>query len=217
MEEQFELEKWVWTSSDFARMGWHDCLIYAIRFDGEVRLDIDYIFKWINNGPGKSFTFWIAPATLIFAQASYLKINTEVDFVNGLEIADIIREETEGGTVMWTIATQQGDILIKANDYKQVIRRPPSFQYSLYIPTEERGGISFSEIAEKDYSDSADILAKRAERTIFYNLKNEKSDLISKREVLDKTVLGAKTYLEEKQQIDQKILEIDQALLQAPG
>lgn len=213
MEQQFDLEKWVWTNDDFPKMGWHDCPIYAMSFNDDIRLDIDYIFEWIHNGPGKPFTFWIAPATLIFESAGYFQVDVESDFVNGLEIAAIIREERPDETI-WTIATQEGDIIIKADNYRQVIRRAPSFQYSQFVPTEERGEVSFSETIEVNYSDSAEVIAKRKERALLYKLKSDKSDLLAKQEALDETVLGTKAYLTEKRQIDQAIFEIEQAIAQ---
>jgi hypothetical protein len=36
MENVFNLEKWEWTDADFDKMGWHDCSIYAMRFDDDI-------------------------------------------------------------------------------------------------------------------------------------------------------------------------------------
>jgi hypothetical protein len=42
----YNLDKWVWSDKDFEIMGWHDCPIYALKFDDKVSLDLDYIFQW---------------------------------------------------------------------------------------------------------------------------------------------------------------------------
>jgi hypothetical protein len=46
MKELYELEKTLWTETDFEIMSWHDCPIHALAFDKEDKLllDIDYIF-----------------------------------------------------------------------------------------------------------------------------------------------------------------------------
>jgi hypothetical protein len=44
MTDKYELEKWLWTESDFEMMGWHDSRVYAISFSpeqSEIILDID--------------------------------------------------------------------------------------------------------------------------------------------------------------------------------
>ena len=161
MENQYVLEKWEWTENDFDDMGWHDCPIYAIRFDDNIYFDIDYIFKWNDEGTGNSFTFWIAPATLIFENSYYLKIDVALDFINGIEIAKISKSENEKKEIIWDISTQKGEILIGAQTYRQIIRRSPSFQFFQYVPTEERGDISFSTLSDKDYQNSNYVKIKK--------------------------------------------------------
>jgi hypothetical protein len=169
MSEQYNLEKWVWTTDDFDVMGWHDCPIYAARFDDDIYFDIDYVFKWNDQGAAP-FTFWIAPATLVFQSPSSLKIDIETGFVNGLEIAEISRKSLDNGNYLWTINIQEGDIIVEAPAYRQIIRRPPSYQYNLFVPEDERGGISFSTNSETDYRPDDGILNKISERDRLYQL-----------------------------------------------
>ena len=213
MEKQYELEKWEWADTDFEKMGWHDCPIYALRFDDNICLDIDYIFKWINNGSGQSFTYWIAPATLIFENPYSFKMNIEMDFINGIEIGDVLKEENDSGQTLWKILAQEGEILIGAEKYRQIIRRPPSFQFMQYIPYEERGEISFSLKSEMDYQHSVDVLNKRNNKIQLYRLVKEKRSLTDNKDELDATLLGTKDYLIAKRRIEARISEIEKMLL----
>jgi len=213
MEEKYKLDKWVWTEEDFGQMGWHDCSVYALRFENNIYLDIDYILKWNHPGDsGMSYTFWMAPATLIFEQPTYLKLAIEVDFINGFEIADILREENEEGETIWNIATQQGDILIGAEKFKQIIRRPPSFQFGQSIPSDERGGYSFSIDSEKDYQPNSGILKKKEQELQAYSLEKQRRTLTSEKEQLNKELLGTKQYLIKKRDLEQKISDIEKVL-----
>ncbi len=68
--ESCELEKSVWTEQDYEVMGWHDCRLWAMVADidaFEFSLDLDYIFKWVQPGPGETyFKFWVCPVTMVF-------------------------------------------------------------------------------------------------------------------------------------------------------
>jgi len=212
MENQFELEKWEWTENDFEKMGWHDCPIYAFSFEDNIYLDIDYIFQWNHNGEGNPFTFWIAPATLLFENPYYLKFDIELDFINGLEIANVSKEKNSSGSTIWKIDTQEGEILIGAEKYKQIIRRQPSFQFSQAIRSDERGGISFSTISEKDYQSTSEIIKRKENELRLYSMKTEKKALILKKNSLDKDNLETKEYLIKKRQIENEIAQIEQLL-----
>jgi hypothetical protein len=212
VEDQYILEKWEWTEKDFENMGWHDCPIYALRFDDNVYLDIDYIFKWNDNGAGSSFTFWISPATLIFENPYYLKIDIELDFVNGIEIAGISKIVDNNGAIIWSISTQEGDLLIGAETFKQIIRRPPSLQFGQSISAKERGNVSFLAISEKDYVENKDIVENKKNEHRLFELQRERINLILKNENLDRNQLETKQYLLEKRRINQRIIDIDQLL-----
>lgn len=213
MEQEYKLEKWEWTQEDFEHMGWHDCAIYALRFEGDIYLDIDYILQW--NHPGElsmSYTFWMAPATLVFEQPTYLKLDVEVDFINGFEIAEISREKNEKGETIWTIETQEGNIIIGAEKYKQIFRRPPSFQFSQAVPSDERGGISFSLKPEKDSKPAPEILRRREQEMQMFSLAKQRAVLTLEKEKLDQEQLGIKSFLVEKRRLEEEILNLDNAL-----
>ena len=126
-------------------MGWHDVTIYGMLFDGNVAFDIDYIFRWETPiVPDTSYKFWISPATLIFIDPTYLRIDISTDFVNGVEIADILQIHNNGKSV-YRIETQQGDMEIEAVSFRQVIRMQPVLSVQQFLPPTQRGGISFSE------------------------------------------------------------------------
>jgi hypothetical protein len=136
----YTLDKQIWTDSDFEQMGWHDSTIYRMRLDEDLVFDIDYILKW--NKPdleGLPFTFWIAPATLVFKAVQNLTFEFDFGFNQFIEIDDIERGENANH---WVIITQQGDIQFKAEGYCQFIRQQPSFEFGQTISYIERGGYS---------------------------------------------------------------------------
>ncbi|HMJ69737.1 MAG TPA: hypothetical protein VK508_12625 [Cyclobacteriaceae bacterium] len=128
----YELEKWIWNEDDFTKMGWHDATVYGMKLDGDLVLDLDYIFQW--NQPeveGFYFTFWVAPCTLIFHSATDLsfELTQPIGGDRWIEIDDIDLAEHEGRK-KWTIITQQGDISFYAKSFKQLVRRRPTYQLS---------------------------------------------------------------------------------------
>ena len=103
-----ELEKQIWIDKGFEQMGWHDCRIYKIFVSKDLELDIDYIFRW--NEPeleGMPFTFWVAPATLVFKAIKNLTIEPDITFADAIEIQDIERKQIND-EILWTINTHQG-------------------------------------------------------------------------------------------------------------
>ena len=73
----YQLEKKIWTDADFDKMGWHDSNIYKIRLTEDLELDIDYILQWNKPGlEGLPFTFWVAPATLVFKNIRNLNLSS---------------------------------------------------------------------------------------------------------------------------------------------
>jgi hypothetical protein len=63
------------TNDDFDRLSWHDCHIWAVRFDAgdpdvgdwtsDLVLDLDFIVEWLQPSPDR-FAFRVAPAVLTF-------------------------------------------------------------------------------------------------------------------------------------------------------
>lgn len=158
IQEQFELEKNIWTHADYEQMGWHDASIYGMTFQktedawtGDFLLDIDYIFKWVHpNPPDKHFTFWIAPCTLVFKGCYDLRINLDTNSyaVDLLEIDDLLLNNT---TELknnfleydWTIDLQLGEINLKSSGFEQIVRKQPMYIDGQVLSLEQRGGISF--------------------------------------------------------------------------
>src|SRR5690606_21680430 len=140
----YELEKWIWTEKDVEQMGWHDATIYGLRLSENLELDLDYIFQWNQADiEGFQFTFWVAPATLVFEKPTDLSFELTQSFDDKwLEIQDI-EVKIANDKKVWTIITQQGDITFKADTFRQIIRKRPTFQLGQSIPYDERGGFSF--------------------------------------------------------------------------
>ena len=131
------------TEKSFDRMGWHDCPIYGIRFEDEILFDLDYILKWEVHEKSSSYKFWIAPATLIFHKPQNLKIDIEMDFINGLEIADIEKEKSNKKNFRWIIKTQEGEISFESPGYTQYLRLKPKFVKNICLTEKERHGYCF--------------------------------------------------------------------------
>ena len=138
MENKFE--KTTWTQADFPEMGWHDCAIYAVQLTDTVDLDIDYILKWVLEEETKSYKFWVAPATLCFHDARNLRINIQLDFVNGLEIVNIEQKVLNQTEFEYLIETQEGTIELIASGFTQTCRKDPAMKAQQCLSEEERGG-----------------------------------------------------------------------------
>jgi hypothetical protein len=82
----YELEKWIWTEKDVEQMGWHDATIYGLRLSENLELDLDYIFQWNQADiEGFQFTFWVAPATLVFEKPTDLSFELTQSFDDKLK------------------------------------------------------------------------------------------------------------------------------------
>ena len=210
--KKYSLEKWIWTDSDFDDMGWHDCPIYAMKFDDDVVFDLDYIFKW--NNPkvnGMSYTFWISPATLIFKDVGHLKVDFEMDFANGLEVYEINKTELEK-TTEWVIATQEGDITLHSQSFKQIILREPTLQFGQYIPDDERGNQPFLDIPQKEFKHSKKIVEKRKNEFSLFELANERATYRIELENLNREEKETKEYIIIKRELTQRIEQITKKL-----
>ena len=156
MNQEYKLEKWIWTEADFEVMGWHDCQIHAMAFfpeNFELVFDIDYLFEWIDPQPNETFfKFWVAPATLVFNNVYDVELEIDSHNVN-LEIdnikrddeslphnAEFIRKESEW---LWTIECQEGEIRFRSVGYQQFIRTAPHLTQSQTLDRKVKG-ISFT-------------------------------------------------------------------------
>ncbi|HEX8453997.1 MAG TPA: hypothetical protein VF647_18065 [Longimicrobium sp.] len=156
MSKEYTLEKWVWTDADFEQMGWHDAPIHAMAYLSEtfeIAFDIDYILKWVHPGPDEThFSFWIAPATIIFQNVTDLQLDLES--FGGITVQDLDRTDPQPSrpgfegpeaSWLWTFNCLEGAIQFRATGFRQTIRRAPTHQAEQTIPLRARGGISFSE------------------------------------------------------------------------
>jgi hypothetical protein len=152
------LGKAVWTEADFPVMGWHDCRVHAIsvaEYEDDtlpptrLLLDLDYIVRWVDPAPRKKhFTFWIAPATLVFEQV--WDITGELGPLHGgLEIADLHRlaPPDDKPYSAWHVEGHEFDLRFRAGGYRQYVRTPPRHVDRQVLTMAERGGLSFAEQA----------------------------------------------------------------------
>ncbi|MGX6608169.1 hypothetical protein ACWKSP_39515 [Micromonosporaceae bacterium Da 78-11] len=150
------LSQATWTDADFETMGWHDCRIHAVsigEYDDQtlpparLLLDLDYIVRWVQPARGeRHFTFWIAPATLVFEGA--WNISGQLGPLHeAMEIADIHRIDPADSRSepKWHIEGQDFDLHLRAAGYTQYLRLPPQHVPRQKLTSAERSGISFSE------------------------------------------------------------------------
>jgi hypothetical protein len=213
--EKYELEKKIWTETDFEKMGWHDCRIYKIRLTDNLELDIDYILQW--NKPdieGLPFTFWVAPATLVFKKISNIQFEIDTAFDEAVEIEDIELNKLDN-KLQWTIITQQGDIEFEADGFTQWIRQEPFFQFGQTISYIERCGFSLEQTTDQDNQNRIrqDIVEQQKKDFEHYeNVKKrqlkrkEKSDLEEQRE---NGKIDLKDYLTKKKEIKEMLDHYD--------
>lgn len=209
--EKYILEKRIWSEADFDEMGWHDSHIYKLRLSENLELDIDYILKW--NQPdieGLPFTFWVAPATLVFSNVSNLQFEMEAIFEDVFEIDDIELDKSNG-KFQFAIVTQRGDIEFEADGFTQWIRQEPFFSFGQSISYIERGGLSLEQTTEQSNPNRIrqDIVDQQSKNMEHYeNVKKrhlkrkEKLDLDLKRENGE---INLKDYLTQKKEIMQMI------------
>jgi hypothetical protein len=150
------LEKAVWTHADFDDMGWHDATVHAIGFEevGDralLMLDLDYIVRWIDpQPPHEYFTFFVAPATLVFENVSHFVGDMEpygaqllIDGVDRLE------PEADGqrpaGLCPWHIDGHDFDMTFIASGFRQHFRARPLHTRYQTLSADERGEISFAQ------------------------------------------------------------------------
>ncbi|RAO62289.1 hypothetical protein LUPAC06_00652 [Micromonospora saelicesensis] len=148
------LSKATWTDADFPNMGWHDCRIHAVSIGvddtlppARLLLDLDYIVRWVQPAGGeRHFTFWTAPATLVFEGA--WNIDGKLGPLHDLmEIADLHRLESPDSSPepLWHIEGQNFDLRLRAAGYTQFLRMPPQHVPQQILTPAERAGISFAE------------------------------------------------------------------------
>jgi hypothetical protein len=150
------LSKATWTDADFSSMGWHDCRVHAVSIGeyaddtvppARMLLDLDYIVRWVQPTTSENhFTFWVAPATLVFERAWNIE-GTLGPLHQVMEIADIHRLPSPDNTPepLWHIEGQNFDLRLRAAGYTQHIRLPPQHVPRQSLTSTERAGTSFAE------------------------------------------------------------------------
>jgi hypothetical protein len=215
---EYKLEKKIWTDSDFEQMGWHDCNIYKIGLTNDLVFDIDYILKW--NKPdieGLAFTFWVAPATLVFKNVINLHFDIDLGFHDTIEIDDIEKEEIEHGT-KWHVITQQGDFEFMCDGYKQFIRQEPFFEFGQTISFIDRHGFSLEETTNQDNPNRLRkefIDTRNQDLEHYENVKKrhlKKQELIELSNLRENNQIELKEYLKKKREINDLIEHYDYLL-----
>jgi len=150
------LSKAIWTDTDFPDMGWHDCPVHAISVGehdddtvppARLLLDLDYIVSWVEPvWPEERFTFWIAPATLVFDRAWNI-VGQLGPLDDVMEIADVHQPDPPDGPPdpLWHIEGQNFELRLRAPGYIQHLRLPLQHVPRQILTRAERGGTSFAE------------------------------------------------------------------------
>lgn len=148
------LSKAVWSDRDFDVMGWHDSTIYSlgvVEYDEDtlpptrLLFDLDYIVRWLEPvRPARHFTFWVAPATLVFEKAWNLSGTVAGD---DLEVADLHRPPSPDDVAdpLWHLEGHQFDLRFRAPGYVQYFRRAPQHVDGQKLTLAQRGGLSLAE------------------------------------------------------------------------
>ncbi|GAA1413496.1 hypothetical protein GCM10009639_66740 [Kitasatospora putterlickiae] len=151
------LEKSVWSEADFEEMGWHDATIHGVSVQQtddtlpRLLLDLDYIVRWVHPvRPAKSFSFWVAPATLVFEEVWDLEgdlgfkgthLELEIDDVHRLAVDDEWRDVSR-----WHVQGHAFDLKFRASGFRQYFRDAPRLASGPALSAAERGGCRFTEV-----------------------------------------------------------------------
>jgi hypothetical protein len=147
------LEKPVWSEADFDRMEWHDATIYAVGFDAasfELLFDVDYICQWLLPKNSNHYSFWVAPATLVFENVHDICLDVEsgthlsIDRLTRTEQGRPRNSDAIGKEIdwRWTLQLQSGEIAFRSTGYTQYFRREPILTASQRLSLPARAGMS---------------------------------------------------------------------------
>lgn len=141
-----------WNQEDFSKMGWHDCVIWAMRFDDNLYFDLDYIMDTISSN--ESLKHVIVPVTLIFYDVENFSINVEGEWVNGFEINRIKQEELSDKKCKWIIELQEGLISFESPKFEQFTKKKAVISDSGCLDEKVRGGYNFNYLTTADTEDN---------------------------------------------------------------
>ena len=126
--------------------------MYADTAAFEFLIDLDYIFSWVEPKAGETyFKFWVAPVTMVFENASDVKVNIESQ-QGSIEVAEFHREllgpSPNGKFTQYAyrFECQEGGISLEATGFKMHVRQAPSLLSSQSLEIGRRNGISFAKI-----------------------------------------------------------------------
>lgn len=214
--KSFELKKWIWSEADFDQMSWHDATIYAIQFGKDISFDIDYIFQWINQDKDDFFAFIVAPVTLVFLAPTNATFNLNTGIWQEVEIEDIQRRTVTAETTEWVIETHQGDIIITAASFRQIVRRQPTLQIGQQLLPEDRSVSSFSTVPDTDFIESVEIrnqivadFALRSKAVQIRRLRRQLEILLEQRSA---GVIEVKAYLLAKRKVEEDLHQLQSEL-----
>jgi hypothetical protein len=150
------LEKRLWTDADVERMEWHDATIHAVGFrpeSFELLVDLDYIAGWVlPEGVATHYSFWVAPATLVFENVYNLHADFEattdisIDRIGRSDVGTPRNAEFIGkpNDWLWTLHLHSGVISFRSTGFIQYFREEPRLRTSQRLSADERGGFSFN-------------------------------------------------------------------------
>lgn len=106
----------------------------------ELLLDLDHIVHWVEpEQPVKHYTFWVAPATLVFRDVTW-GVRGEIEAQGNLELDGIIRG-TDG---TWTVEGHNFDLAFAASGFQQHFRSRPMDAGTNQSLGARRGPVSFA-------------------------------------------------------------------------
>lgn len=144
-----KLASMIWSDAEMEDISWHDSRVRSLLLgatDGQLLLDLDFICEWLEPHHGL-FTFYIAPATLVFPYAQEIEVSlTSAGLMSifGIEKRNPI--PTPRGNIWiweWTIDGPHGQISLQSRGYVLYFRREPVLTQSQLLTLSERGGIAF--------------------------------------------------------------------------
>ena len=187
-----------------------------MQFGKNISFDIDYIFEWVKSDADDFFSFVVAPVTLVFLEPTNIVLNVDFQFGQQLEIEEIQRHVADNGITEWHIETYQGDIVITANSFQQVIRRQPTLQIGQQVLPEERGDSNFSMVPDTGSVESIEVkrlkaadFALREKAGQVRRLRRQLEILLEQRSA---GVLDVKLYLLEKRKVEDSVNHLKKEL-----
>ncbi|MEV7596978.1 hypothetical protein AB0O91_06265 [Kitasatospora sp. NPDC089797] len=154
--EESGLSKSVWSDADLEEMGWHDATVHALFLQpGEMAsrllLDLDYPVRWVPPVRRRDpFTFWVAPATLVFEEVWDLE--GSLDFKGlapELELDGIHRLAPPDGRAeypLWHLEGHAFELKFRASGFRQYFRQAPRHVAGPMLEYADRGGCAFTEV-----------------------------------------------------------------------